>query len=104
MQAIPSQRWAILAVIALAAALRLIWLDCVPPPLNQDEAVHAFEAACLRVNGTDHFEARFPVFFRCYGRGDHHSAPFICLLVPLQALFGMNVWTTRLPSALMGTL
>jgi 4-amino-4-deoxy-L-arabinose transferase-like glycosyltransferase len=99
---IPS--WAILAVVVLAAGLRMVGLDASPPAINQDEAVHAFEAYCFRTTGQDHYGTPWPTFFRAYGKAEHHSAPFIYLLVPLQAILGMNVWSTRLPPALLGTL
>jgi 4-amino-4-deoxy-L-arabinose transferase-like glycosyltransferase len=92
------------AIVVLAAVLRIAWLDQVPPAVNQDEAVHAYEAYCLRTTGGDHVGSRFPFFFHCFGRADHHAAPFIWLQVPLQAAFGMNVWTTRLPSAIAGVV
>src|SRR5687768_14967752 len=105
--AIPSKfslPWGILAIVILAAGLRIIHLDASPPAINQDEAVHAYEAYCLRTMGQDHFGTPWPTFFRAYGRAEHHSAPFIYLLVPFQAILGMNVWSTRLPAALLGTL
>lgn len=90
-------------IVLLAAVLRVACLDRVPPAINQDEAVHAYEAYCLWTTGGDHVGTRFPFFFHCYGKADHHAAPFIWLEVPLQVVFGMNVWTTRLPSAILGT-
>jgi len=99
-----SGRKLLIATIVLAAALRVIGLATVPPAINQDEAVHAYEAYCLRVTGGDHTGAKCPIFFRCFGIIESHSAPFIWALIPLQAAFGMNVWTTRLPPAILGTL
>jgi 4-amino-4-deoxy-L-arabinose transferase-like glycosyltransferase len=93
--------WTPYLILLIAIALRLYRLDSVPPPINPDEAVHAYDARCLLAVGKDHYGERWPVFFRAFR--DYHPGPFIYLLMPLQALFGMNVWTTRLPAALMGS-
>lgn len=89
-------------VLVLAAALRLWRLDSVPPAINQDEAVHAYDAWCIGAVGTDHYGTPWPIFFRAFG--DYHPGPFIYLLVPLERLFGMTIWTARLPGALIGVL
>jgi 4-amino-4-deoxy-L-arabinose transferase-like glycosyltransferase len=94
--------WAPLVIVLIAAALRLYRLDGVPPAINQDEAVHAYDAWCLLETGTDHHGEAWPIFFRAFR--DYHPGVFVYLLIPLQALFGMNVWTTRLPGALIGIL
>lgn len=94
--------WTAILIFLLAVALRVYRLDTVPPPINQDEAVHAYDARCLLALGTDHYGARWPIFFRAFR--DFHPGPFVYLLIPLQAIFGMNVWTTRLPGALIGSV
>lgn len=91
-------------IVALAAALRLVALDRLPPGINQDEANRAYEAWCLRVTGKDHFGKAWPIFFRAFGKADYPPGPYIYALIPIQALLGVNVWSTRLPAALLGTL
>lgn len=100
----PNRRrsWTPILILLLAVGLRIYRLDSVPPPINQDEAVHAYDARCLLAMGKDHYGESWPVFFRAFR--DYHPGPFIYLLLPLQAIFGMNVWTTRLPGALVGSL
>ncbi|HKQ50531.1 MAG TPA: glycosyltransferase family 39 protein [Phycisphaerae bacterium] len=102
--ALPNRRrsWTLLLIVLLAAALRFYRLDNVPPAINQDEAVHAYDAWCLLETGKDHRGEAWPIFFRAFR--DYHPGVFVYLLMPLQALFGMNVWTTRLPGALIGVV
>lgn len=103
----PPRSWKmvpILVVLITAGILRLAWLGTLPPGLNQDEAVHAYEAWCLRTLGQDHTGRPWPAFVRAYGRADYHAVPFIYCLIPSQWLFGVNAWSTRLPAALLGTL
>ncbi len=96
------QHLAVLAVVILGAVLRLAWLDSVPPAINQDEAVAAYDAWCLRETGQDHYGQRWPIFFRAFR--DYHPGLPIYLQMPFQALLGMNPWSVRLPEALMGSL
>ncbi len=100
-----SRRFVSLLVVGLLGALmRLLWLDGVPPGINQDEAIHAYDAYCLLKTGMDHAGVRWPIFVHANGVLESHSAPFVYLLIPFQALLGMNVWSTRLPAALLGSL
>lgn len=96
-----SSRAAIAFIVLLAAALRLVALDRVPPAICQDEAVNAYDAYCILKTGTDHFGTPWPVFFRSFG--DYHPGPPIYLQIPFQMLLGLSVWSTRLPDALFGT-
>lgn len=89
-------------ILAVAVFLRLAWLDRLPPGINQDEAVHAYDAWCLRELGTDHYGQRWPVFFRAFG--DYHPGNYVYALLPIQALAGVSTWTTRLAAALAGAL
>lgn len=98
-----SLRFLILILFA-AAAFRITLLDVVPPGVNQDEAMHAWDAWCLLKTGMDHGGARWPVFCESFGLRESHAAPFVYLLIPFQSLLGMNIWSTRLPSAMAGTL
>ncbi len=97
-------RIALAAILVAAAAFRLIALDRVPPGINQDEANRAYEAFCLRRTGHDRYEKTWPIFFRAFGAIDYPPGTYIYLLIPVQAVLGMTIWSTRLPAALLGTL
>jgi 4-amino-4-deoxy-L-arabinose transferase-like glycosyltransferase len=98
-----SAEWIILLVIVIAAAaLRLYRLDQVPPALHVDEASNAWNAYTLLKTGTDQYGVSWPLFYtRAFG--ENRTTLFMYLLIPFQALGGMNVWTTRLP-AVVGAL
>lgn len=91
-----------LTVIALwAAAVRLIDLDGAPPGLNQDEAANAWNAYCLLRTGQDQAGDPWPIFhFRALG--EHRTPLFLYLMLPFQAIGGLNIWTTRLPNVAGG--
>jgi len=91
------------AIVAIAALLRLIALNALPPGLNQDEAVNAWNAWCLLKTGADQTGTRWPLFaYRALG--EYRSTLFLYTLLPFQALGGLNIWTARLPAALAGVL
>lgn len=94
---------ALLVILLVAGVLRLPWLATYPPGLNQDEAANAWNAYCLLKTGRDQVGQPWPIFyFRALG--ENRSTLFLYVLLPFQALGGLNVWTTRLPAAIGGIL
>lgn len=91
----------LLAVLAVAAAVRLPALNYVPPGLNQDEAPEAWNAQCLLKTGHDQDGKPWPIFYT-KGLGANRSVLYIYCLMPFQAVFGMSPAVTRLPNALAG--
>src|SRR5258706_6578908 len=93
----------LLAILILAAALRLIALDQAPPGLHVDEASNAWNAYTLLKTGKDQHGVSWPIFYtRAFG--ENRSPIYLYAMLPFQAVGGMNVWTTRLPSALGGVI
>ena len=86
---------AFIAVIAVAAALRLWRLDTLPPGLSYDEAVNGGDVRTI-------LEGRnFPLFFAAnYGR----EPIFIYLQAGAVRLLGFSPLALRLASALIGIL
>lgn len=93
----------LLAITAVAAALRIVGLTHVPPGLNQDEAIGSWISWCLLKTGRDMTGQSWPIFYT-RGIGDYSSTLFLYLTMPFQALGGLNVWTARLPTAVGGVL
>lgn len=88
---------ALLLILTAGAALRLAWLDVVPPALHADEAPNAWNAYTLLKTGMDQYGVHWPIFYiRAFG--DNRSTLYMYMIMPFQALGGLNVWTTRLPA------
>jgi 4-amino-4-deoxy-L-arabinose transferase-like glycosyltransferase len=87
--------------VAIAAVLRLVLPGQSPPGLNQDEAINAWNAWCMLHTGRDMVGARWPVFY-AHAIGDNRTTLFFYALLPFQALGGLSVWTSRLPSIVAG--
>lgn len=96
-------RGILLVVVAAAAWLRFSCLGLGPPGLNQDEAANAWNAYCLLKTGVDQVGQPWPIFYT-RALGENRSTLFIYLLMPIQALFGLSPFSTRLLAPLCGTL
>jgi 4-amino-4-deoxy-L-arabinose transferase-like glycosyltransferase len=90
-------------IILIGAVLRVAWLTSAPPGLNQDEAANAWNAYCLLKTGKDQAGVSWPILYT-RAMGENRSTLFIYLMLPFQAIGGLNVWTTRLPAAFFGVL
>src|SRR5690606_11276228 len=84
----------LLALTALAAALRFYRLGLLPPGFQFDEAFNAIDAGLV-------LEGNRPLFLPANaGR----EVLYTYFQAGLAALFGLNVYTLRLASAILGTL
>lgn len=91
----PLPQWLDIALItALAAALRLVAIDSLPPGLYRDEAFNGLDA--LGVLG-----GRFPLFFEA---NNGREPLFIYLAATAVGILGRTPAALRLVSALVGTL
>lgn len=83
-----------LAVVILAAFLRLVAIDRIPPGLWYDEAIYALDALTIG-------RGNWPIFFTTE---NHMREPlYIYSLAGFFALFGHSVATARIATALWGT-
>lgn len=96
------------AILLMAAGLRLVRLDVVPPGLYVDEVAMSVNARLLGTTGRSLKGDRFPLYvheatFERYGVPRIIYQPvFQYAMVPFASLFGCSPWTIRLPSVLFG--
>lgn len=93
----------LVAILAVAGAVRLAGLTSAPPGVNQDEALSAWNAWCMLREGRALSGEPWPIFY-CRNIGDFPTMLFFYVLLPFQAVGGLSVFTTRLPAALAGVL
>lgn len=93
------ERWLLAAVVLLGLWVRLWRFGAVPGGINQDGAMAAVDAKALSDYGTDRYGMRLPVYFTAWGYGQM-SVMMSYLMAPLIRLFGLNVYTLRLPCLL----
>ena len=94
----------ILLIIALLIGtfLRMWQLSSVPNGLTWDEAAIGYNAYSLLKTGRDEHGTFMPLVFKSFG--DYKPGAYIYLTVPSVAIFGLNEFAVRFPSALAGIL
>jgi len=98
----PKRLLPLVLISLLALFLRFYQLGQNPPHLNWDEAALGYNAYSILKTGRDEYGLRFPLYFRSFD--DYKPPMYVYLTVPSVAIFGLNDWAVRLPSALLGTL
>ncbi|PWU22838.1 hypothetical protein C5B42_04960 [Candidatus Cerribacteria bacterium 'Amazon FNV 2010 28 9'] len=90
-------------IIVLASALRFYNIAHNPPSMYWDENALAYDAYSILKTGKDHHGNPYPIVaFPSFG--DYKPGGYIYAIVPFEALFGLNSFATRLPSALSGII
>lgn len=88
--------------ILIGSFLRLYQLSVVPNGLTWDEAGIGYNAYSILKTGKDEHGAFLPLVFKSFG--DYKPGAYIYLAVPSIAIFGLNEFAVRFPSALAGIL
>ncbi len=91
-----------LIIILLAFGLRFIGLESLSPPLNRDEAAIGYNAYSLLITGKDEHGQSWPLAFKSIG--DYKMPGYVYLTMIPVKIFGLNVVSVRLGSALAGLL
>lgn len=89
-----------IAILFLAAFLRLWHLGGVPISPNWDEAAIGYNAYSILKTGMDEHGVLFPVILQSFG--NYTPAFYAYLAIPAIYLFNLTVFAVRLPSALFG--
>ncbi|MEK7570657.1 MAG: glycosyltransferase family 39 protein [Patescibacteria group bacterium] len=92
----------LLIIIIFAAALRLWQLGTVPLSPDWDEAALGYNAYSIMQTGKDEYSDTLPIVLQSFG--DYKPALYVYFALPFIALFGLDVFAVRLPSALFGIL
>ena len=94
------KRIVLLFIIILGVILRLYMLSSLPPSLTWDEASWGYNAYSLSIDGRDEF-GRVPITY-LQSFGDYKPPVYAYLTVPFVKILGLNEFSVRLPSALLG--
>jgi len=94
--------WILILILVAATLLRFISLDKFPIGLNADEAALGYNAYSLLETGKDEHGTSWPLAFRSFD--DYKPPLYVYLTIPFVKVFGLNVWSVRLPSAIAGIL
>ena len=89
-------------LLVLGVLLRIIRFGITPTGLNQDEAFAGYEAYSLANYGMDSAGYFNPVYFVSWGSGMNVLESY--LAVPFVKIFGLNVYTIRLPQLIIALI
>lgn len=89
-------------IISLALFLRVFNLGKSPQSVNWDEASFGYNALLLWQTGKDEYGVKLPLALKAFG--EYKPALYAYLTAPFVGIFGLNEFTTRIVSALAGTL
>lgn len=90
----------LLLITLLSGLLRVYNLNSFPAGLNADEAAIGYNAYSLLQTGKDEYGEILPLSFKSFG--DYKPGLYFYFVMPFVAIFGLNEWAVRLPSALFG--
>ena len=92
----------LLAILILASILRLYKLDKYPVSLSWDEVAIGYNAYSIAQTGKDEYGQKFPLLSKSFN--DYKLPGYIYLDSIFIKLFGLSIFTVRLPSAISGIL
>lgn len=92
----------IVAAFVVGFLVRAWAFGSIPAGLNQDEASTAYDAFSLIHYGVDRIGFPFPVVLVSWGSGMYAFASYIA--APFIGLFGLSIFTARLPHLLFGLM
>lgn len=92
----------IVLIIFLSLIIRFYQLGENPPGLDWDETAHGYNAYSILKTGRDEYGYKLPLSFRSFD--DYKPPLYTYLVVPSVAVFGLNNYAVRFPSALLGVL
>lgn len=90
------EKWLFWGILLGAVLIRCIGFGKVPEGANQDGAMAAVDALALSKYGTDRYGTYMPVHFEAWKYGQM-SVLMSYMMIPFIKLFGLNVYTMRLP-------
>lgn len=92
----------VILIVALSFVLRFYHLGANPPGLDWDETAHGYNAYSILKTARDEYGYKLPLFFRSFD--DYKPPLYTYLVVPSVAIFGLNNFAVRFPSAVLGVL
>ncbi len=87
-------------VLIIGSLVRLVGIDKLPNAENVDELSSGYEAFSIMKYGIDRAGNKLPVFLYAWGSGQ--NALYSYIAIPFIALGGLNLYSLRLPMALIG--
>ena len=92
----------LMAIIVLAAALRICWLGEAPNTFSTDEASNGYDAYSILLTRSDRYGHHLPILLQAFN--DSRESLYVFSIIPLIKLWGLNEFSVRFPAAVAGVL
>lgn len=92
----------LLGIVVLGFLLRVIFLGTIPNGFFPDEASNAYDAYSIIHTLRDQYGKFLPAYFK--SANDYREGLYMYLMVPFIKVFGLNIFGSRITSAVIGTL
>jgi 4-amino-4-deoxy-L-arabinose transferase-like glycosyltransferase len=92
----------LLLILTVGTFLRFYKLGSIPISPDWDEVALGYDAHSLATTGRDEFGNFLPAILRSYD--DYKPAVYAYLAIPSVEAFGLNTFSVRLPSAIIGII
>lgn len=89
-------------IIFIGCLVRLLFIDKYPIGFNQDEASIGYEAYSILNYGIDRSGYSYPIHLNAWGSGQ--NALYAYILIPFIKILGLNIFSVRLPSAIISCI
>lgn len=90
----------LMVILVLGVVLRTAFWDSLPPSPDWDEVSLGYNAYSLLHTGRDEWGVALPIVLRAFG--DYKLPVYAYMTVVSQAIFGLNLFATKLPSLVAG--
>lgn len=89
-------------IFTVGILVRLLFVGQFPCGFNQDEASAGYDAFAILNYGIDRNGIPNPIHLIAWGSGQNIAYSWLCM--PFIALFGLSVFSVRLPMAIVGSI
>lgn len=101
LSAIGTTNFILVLILLLATVVRLVGISSLPPAPYWEEVALGYDAYSLAQTGKDHHGNSWPISaFESFG--DWKPSGYFYALVPIIKIFGLSVFTIRLPAVIAG--
>jgi 4-amino-4-deoxy-L-arabinose transferase-like glycosyltransferase len=90
----------VVSIVLVGFFLRLLWLDQYPLGVTADEIQQGYMAYSILQTGKDEWGDFLPL--NPVSLGEYKPILYSALIVPFEAILGLNIYAVRLPSAIAG--
>lgn len=92
----------LLIIIVVSVFLRIYRLSSIPEGFHADEAAFGYNAYSILKTGKDEYGKSYPLILRSFD--DYKGAIYAYLTIPFIAFNGLNEWSVRIVSVMVGLL